>query len=325
MSQLPGVSESVFFRRCGVWLIASACLLVAGCNPRHRKDDRVILANISGMPIYLDEFKRELARSKLETDDQGAPPADSEDAQKHAVLDDLIDRKLLLQEVERRNVAVPIDDIDTAYNRLRAGWKDDEFAAQLKEKDMTPAELKSELRNVLAIRKLFRDNFFSRVAVTDQEIETYVRAHPDELVQPEQVHAKQIVVKTVEQARKIANEIHQGLPFEDAAMKYSQSPDAKGGGDLGYFIRGVMPGVFDDTCFGLTPGEVSKPVSSSYGFHLFKVVEKLPSRTLTLADVRDRIELILRHDKERDSQAAKVKELRAAATIVIKEDRLAQL
>lgn len=306
----------------GIGALASGA---GGCKRRPGGEDRAALATVSGMPIYLDDFKRQYQRNRLEPDDSGPPPAATDQAEKHALLDDLINRRLLLQEAERRSVGVASEEVEAAYNRMRAGWKEDEFVASLKEKDLTPAELKNELREMLLIRKLFRDYVFARVAVTDAEIEAYVKEHPDVMVQPEQVHARQIVVKTVEQAEKIATEILHGLPFEDAAMKYSLSPDGKSGGDMGYFSRGSMPAVFDATCFELKPSDVSKPVASTYGFHLFKVVDKLPGRALSLADVRDRVEAILRRDKERDSHAAKIKELRAAATIVIKEDRLAQV
>ena len=62
------------------------------------------------------------------------------------------------------------------------------------------------------------------------------------------------------------------------ARKHSLSPDAKQGGDLGWFERGAMPPIFEQVCFALPEGKVSDVVASSYGFHLFKVIGRRPAR-----------------------------------------------
>lgn len=306
-------------------LLAGSLMPPAACLTRARRDDKPVLAQVAGTPIYVDDFKKQLGRLKLEADDAGAPPEPSVVAQKRALLDDLVNRRLLLQEAEKRNVTVPSDEVDVAYQKVRAGWKDDDFAALLKEKDLTPGEMKNEVREMLLVRKYLRDYVFARVAVTDAEIEAYVKEHPEALVIPETVHARQILVKTEDQANSVLAEIKGGKSFEDAAIKHSLSPDGQSGGDLGFFARGVMPKVFDDTCFDLRAGELSRVVSSPYGFHLFKVLERHPAGERTLAQVRDTVETRLRRDKEHAAQADKLRELHAAANVVIKEDRLAQI
>ena len=115
------------------------------------------------------------------------------------------------------------------------------------------------------------------------------------------------------------------MAFEDAAQKYSLSPDGQAGGDLGTFARGVMPQSFDETCFALKPGEVSRVVASPYGFHVFKVIEHHPARELTLADVRGAVEAKLRRVKEWDAQLVHVATLRRSAAVVVKEEKLAQV
>ena len=308
-----------------ILLLGSVLALQTACLVRAHRDERPVLAQVAGTPIYVDDFKKQLNRLKLETDDAGAPPEASEVAQKKALLEDMVNRRLLLQEAEKRNVTVPSDEVDVAYQKVRAGWKEEDFTALLREKDLTPGEMKAEVREMLLVRKYLRDYVFARVAVTDAEIEAYVKQHPEVLGTAEQVHARQLLVKTEEQANTILGEIKAGKSFEDAAIKYSLSPDGKSGGDLGFFARGVMPKVFDDTCFALRTGEVSRVVTSPYGFHLFKVLERHPAGERTLAQVRDSVEDRLRRDKEHAAQADKLRELHTAANVTIKEDRLAQI
>ena len=305
-------------------VLALAGSLAASCGRSSRPEERRVVVTISGAPIYVDEFKHELKRIRVD-DQDGVPAAGSEEAQKRALLDNLIDRRLLVQEAERANVIVGTDEVDAAFARSRSGWDEEEFNTELSQKDLTPTEFKAELREILLIRRYFREHVFSRVAVTDQEIEAYMTAHPETLLVPERVRAKHIVLKTEEEAQRVLGEIKAGLAFEDAAMKYSQSPDGKNGGDLGVFARAVMPRVFDEVCFSQPVGQVSKVVAGDDGFYIFRVIEKLPQQARSPEGAREEVETLLRREKERATQEAKTEELRKAAVIHIQEEQLARI
>lgn len=312
-------------RWIGVNLVAISLLLAACAQHSGDKEKkRRVLAEVNGVPIYVDQFQRELQRVRLD-DEEGQPSAASMQAQKRALVDDLIDRRILLQEADRHNVLVGIDEVEAAYQKSRAGWEPDDLDAALEAKDITAAELKAEIRDGLMVSKYFRENVFARVAVTDAEITEYVESHPEIQVIPEQVRALQIVVKTAEKAKEVIKEIRGGLPFEDAAEKYSLGPTADNGGDLGFFSRGSMPRLVDEVCFRLRPGEMSEVVASDFGYHIFKVIEKRPEELKPVEQARDAAENLLRRRKERAAEEAKLAELRNAATIVIHEKELARV
>jgi peptidyl-prolyl cis-trans isomerase SurA len=68
-------------------------------------------------------------------------------------------------------------------------------------------------------------------------------------------------------------------PFDSLARQYSNDPSAKNnGGDLGYFTAGRMVDEFEDACYALMPGEYTqKPVQTQFGYHIIKVIERLPN------------------------------------------------
>ncbi len=304
--------------------MVALCGALAACGVDKKEKDRRVLATVNGTPLYVDEFLREFKRIQL-NDEDGGPTPETDDAQKKGLLADLIERRLVLQEAERNNVVVGIEEVDVAYQRTRGGWEPAEVDKLLESKDTTTAEMKRELRELLMMQKYFRDHVHSRIAVTDDEISHYLEAHPDIAVQPEAVHALQILVKTEEQAQEILAAIKKDSTFEDAAMKHSLSPEAKSGGDLGFFARGTMPSIFDEVCFGLKVGEVSKVVPSDFGYHIFKVVERKPEAMKPVDRVRAEIEKLLRREKNRQAQAAKVEELKRVAKINIDEKELARV
>ncbi len=71
---------------------------------------------------------------------------------------------------------------------------------------------------------------------------------------------------------KYAEEIKNGLSFEEAANKYSEDVGSnKDGGKLETFARGDMVKEFEDVAFSTKKGEVSQPFRSSFGWHIVKV------------------------------------------------------
>lgn len=310
------------------------CLILLGCfESGPLNDRRPVVATVSGAPIYVDEFRAELGRLVPDELD-GLPNLEGERAQRQALLNNLIERTLLLNEAEDHHVVVGMDEVDALYQRTRHGWRDlnsaadcDEcaFESSLRDKDLTLAELKRKLRSQIMIRKYFKEYVFSRIAVTDQEIDEYLEKNPSLRLAPEQVRALQIVVKTEDTANELLKELRRGTPFEDLAMKHSLSPEGRNGGDLGYFSRGQMPAVFDEVCFAMRPGQISKVVASGYGYHIFKVVDYLPPGERPMAQLREEVEALLRRNKERQAQRDKTEQLKKAAEIVIHDKVLADI
>jgi len=306
---------------------AAVCIaLLTACTSTKSEDERRVVATVNDTPIYVDALQRELQRGSFDDDEGGVPTMASRQVQKRVMLDNLVDRRLLSTEAEHHHVVVGINEVEGAYQRTRAGWDSEEIDALLQRKDVTPAELKRDLRDLITIQKYLRDHLFARIAVTDKEISDHIEGHPEVQIQSEEVHALHIVVKTEEKAEAVLREIRsRTVAFGDAAEAHSLSPEAKSGGDLGFFTRGSMPGIFDEICFNLRVGEVSKVVASDYGFHLFKVVERRAEALKPVTQVRDTVEQMLRHDQERQAHRDKVAELRKAATIVIHNKELARV
>jgi peptidyl-prolyl cis-trans isomerase C len=80
-----------------------------------------------------------------------------------------------------------------------------------------------------------------------------------------------------------------------------------------------MPPAFDEVVFALPVNQVSEVVSTEYGFHLFKVLEKRPARKKELPEARAQIEKRLLDAARREAQAAFVKTLRDKATLAVNQ------
>ena len=309
-------------------LRAAALLLLvaAGCHRRPPEDPSAApVAWVNGQVLTRAEFERELARSLELPDGSTAPTPDQLGALRRTVLQAGLDRLLFVQEAAKRGVEILPAEVEQRLQRMRADWPPEEFEALLAQRHQTLDELRAELRAQLVQEKLFHELVYPRVAVTEEEIRAELDAHPELLQEPEQVHAAQIVVKELDQAKEIRAKLREGAKFADLARERSLSADAKDGGDLGWFPRGVMPPQFDAVAFSLGTGQISDVVTTDYGFHIFKLIERRPARKKDLASVRAEVERQLLRAKQEQAQTDFVTQLRSKADIRINETLVAQV
>ena len=108
------------------------------------------------------------------------------------------------------------------------------------------------------------------------------------LTTAEHVHARHILVDTLEEAERILAQLQASADFATLAKAYSQDTSTRdNGGDLGFFPRGILvaPEV-EMTAFDLQPGQFSGVVNSVLGYHIVQVVERDPARPVAQENLR---------------------------------------
>jgi peptidyl-prolyl cis-trans isomerase C/foldase protein PrsA len=207
--------------------------------------------------------------------------------------------------------------------RIRSDYSGEGFNQALEESQLSPAEYQQRTTNRLTLERLLSEHVYPRVALTEEEIRQEYDRNPDAYSEPERVRAAQIVVKTLDEAKSILAQLRAGKRFEDLARKYSLSADAKVGGDLGFFPRGVMPPEFDEVAFRLEVKQVSEVVTTDYGFHIFKVLDRSAAHKRSFGEVRNKVEALLLNKKRAQAESDFRKSLRDKADVKINEPALA--
>lgn len=308
-----------------VVVVALALGAAPGCLRQRPSGPATAVATVNGEAITAQAFQRELMRERRESEGLGPRSETELQASRKEVLERLIERTELLQAARLAGVTASEEEVDRDYLALRADYPGTHFDELLADEEISPIDLKTRLREQIMIHKLFAQQVFSRVAVADREVEAYYAAHPQEFDHPEQVHAQQLVVKTEEEAVALRAAIKRGEPFDEVARRHSLSPDAKHGGDLGWFSRGMMPPTFDEVCFSLPEGQLSEVVPSAYGFHLFRVLARRPVGKSSLEAARPEIEARLRREKNGRAEAEFVAGLKSKATVTIDDLAIARV
>ncbi|RUM94316.1 MAG: molecular chaperone SurA [Thiothrix sp.] len=103
--------------------------------------------------------------------------------------------------------------------------------------------------------------------------------------------------------KKLRQKIIDGADFAALAKKYSKDPgSAVKGGDLGWTSPGTFVPAFDEALAGLSPGQISEPFKSRFGWHIVQLQEQ---RTTDIPDdllqARAR-ELIMKQKREEETE-----------------------
>lgn len=93
---------------------------------------------------------------------------------------------------------------------------------------------------------------------------------PSKLGIMENLRARHILVRHEFEAKDLQRKLSEGKSFEELAKDFSLCPSSARGGDLGEFPRGRMVPAFEKALLKLSPGEVSPPVKTQFGYHLIQ-------------------------------------------------------
>tara|TARA_B100000989_G_scaffold296228_1_gene279018 strand:- start:607 stop:2496 length:1890 start_codon:yes stop_codon:yes gene_type:complete len=136
------------------------------------------------------------------------------------------------------------------------------------------------------------------ITVTEDEITLLYEERRDELVKPERRYIKQILTESQTDAKKIFEELNNKKTFENVAIKFTSQ--SKEDIDLGWNTRDELPDEIVKDIFKLSKNEISKPIKSSFGWHIVQVKDIDEREELTFENVKNAIkkELLLEKGKE---------------------------
>lgn len=149
-----------------------ALILMAAAAASAEVIDRV-MAIVDGHLITLSDVRRAMTLHLVDRD--GAPAGEA------ATLERLIDRVLILQEVERYAPPEPERAaLDTQVSDVERGLGNGNLVSTLSAVDASEAWLRQWIRDDLRMRAYIEQRFAGAAEPTDEELENYFRQHPDE-------------------------------------------------------------------------------------------------------------------------------------------------
>jgi len=210
---------------------------------------------------------------------------------RNGALESLIAQKVLLTKAKEDSVTVEPRQVDQELDgrlknmveQLGSEEKLEEYFGQPLRK--VKRTLRDNIEEGLLVRTL-QQKKFREIKISRREVEAFYHAMKDSLPGVKAaVHLRHILLNITagEAAVKVAQtkidtllkRVRNGEDFAKLARLYSEDPgSAAKGGELGFIQRGDFVKEFEETAFGLQPGEISGVVRSSFGFHVIQLIDR---------------------------------------------------
>ncbi|HHN47251.1 MAG TPA: hypothetical protein ENN09_07400 [Planctomycetes bacterium] len=275
--------------RTGLMLAAAllSAALMHACGAGEA-DGGVVVARVNNRPIMLSHLHDALVR-----------------LHGHEALECLIYREALKDAMQHAGFAPSPEDLAHALEEERRSisrmYKGETTLAEMarRELGMTEDEYASE---VLALRLFLRSLIVGDGKVTETELLTFYAANAAMYEEPPRVRISHILIRGVDdagrqkwdKAEKVANAVLEkalaGEDFSALARRFSEdAKTATRGGDLGFADPDAFewgPGIIQHA-YAMREGEVAGPVRSLWGFHVVRVLQKIPGIRPDFDKIRD--------------------------------------
>ena len=229
----------------------------------------------------LDRAMRNVLSQYADRQDQ-LPPREVLEKQ---VLERMVLVRLQVARAESSGIKVSDSELDSAVNGVASQNQltVDQLRAQLAQDGISYADFRSTLRDELLTQRLKQSFAQGRINVSEAEVNAalatqanvgnqYRLAHIlvalPEGATPEQIATGQSKIDGIKAL------IEKGeMDFAAAAVRYSDSPNALEGGDLGWRSQDEIPPAFAEQIRAMQAGQMMGPMRGPSGLQLLKLVE----------------------------------------------------
>jgi peptidyl-prolyl cis-trans isomerase D len=301
-------------------LVSQRLMLQSARDMRLVVTDEQVASVISGIEAFQDSGKFDRKRYEAVLANQGKSPIGFEERLREDMLwqqmekaylqngyspNSVVEKVIRLNEQQRTVSVSPV-----SLQSFIAQAKVDEDALK-KYYNQNLQEFQVREQAKVEYVKFTRDDLLNKIDVSTDELRKYYDEHQGELGTPEERRAAHVLISVAanasqeqqvaakEKAENLLKQIREAPgKFAELAKQNSQDPgSASNGGDLGFFGRGMMVKPFEDVVFSMKPGEISGLVKSDFGYHIIKLLDIKPSRTIPFAEAREGIFSRLREQK----------------------------
>lgn len=289
-----------------------------------------IAAVAEGQIITVEELRRELEPiiPRLRVEAKNAQDFGQRlDKLSREVLQNMIDRIIIVKAAEDKGLLIPQSYIDQEYDEVIARDFDGDrgrFLKYLRARGETARDFRKSIYQRVVVNVMRQENRRSQSEVSPERIEEFYVKNKIRFYQAEALHLRQIILTPMadeglvplrQTAKQIINELKAGGNFGDIARKYSQDEMSRSGGDWGWIERKDIRKELSDAAFRLKPGQYSEPIELNNTIFILYAEDKRDEMIQPITQVRDIIENVLVGEIARESQESWLQDLRGKSYV----------
>lgn len=184
------------------------------------------MATVNGVAISKNDYVDYLVRKPqvevvLQNQTVNAPVVGTVGLQ---AMRDLVNRQLVIQMAKEANVMPTSADVEAeiAFRTKRTP----NYVTNLTSQGITLSIIRRDIEVELAQEKLLTRG----ITVTPDDVDKWIKEHPEQFQQPPSVDAMFIMVKSAAKEKQIDTDLLAGQGFEVVAVRYSEAPNARATG-----------------------------------------------------------------------------------------------
>lgn len=295
--------------------------------------DRIV-AVVNDEIITLSELNSSLKPYAEKIRSLGYPPEKEQELifrVRKDMLDRLINQKIEDQEIKRSNIKISEEQIDQTIERIKETnyLTDEQLRKALASDGLTYEGYRKQIKDQILRTRLVNLKVKSKVVITKEDVKAYYEKHIQEYAGKAKYHLRHIIMKVPlfsstkkkleikAKMDEILEKLKAGESFETLAAKYSESPSATDGGNLGEFEFDSLSQQLQKAIEKIKPGEFTPVLDTDQGYQIFFLEEILRAKGRTLEEVTPEIENKLRDENIDKKYRTWIGDLRNQAVIKI--------
>lgn len=243
------------------------------------------------------------------------------------VLQNMIDRIIIVNAAKEKGLLIPQSYIDQEYDEVLNrdfGGDRARFLQYLSVRGLTARDYREMIHDRVVVNVMRQENRKSQSEISPERIEAFYVKNKLRFYQSEAMHLRQIILTPLadegllplrQTAKEIISQLNAGANFGDLARKYSQDEMSRKGGDWGWIERKDIRKELSEVAFSLQPGQYSQPVELANTVFILYAEEKREEMIQPVSQVRDIIENVLAGQIARETQERWLQDLRAKAYV----------
>jgi parvulin-like peptidyl-prolyl isomerase len=294
-----------------------------------------ILVQGKDIVIRRDEVEKAYLQFKANATLRNQPiPDDRREELEATLLDRIVLTRLLMNratQLDRQSGKAEADRFVT--NVIKEAGSEAAFQRQLIALGFTRDDFETQVLERAVCEEVVERELRPQVRITDDQVKSYYQDHAEQLRRPEMVRASHILFSTRNadtgaelpdaqkaEKRRLADEVlrraRQGEDFAALALQYSDDPGSKEKGGEYLFARGRMVPEVEAAAFSLQTNQISDVVISQFGFHVVKLLQRIPAEIIPFDQVADDIrERLAQEEIQNTLLPAHLKRLKDAARL----------
>ena len=272
-------------------------MFLAGCSFTKPGLSQKVVLDVNGKQMTAQAFAQELAYRLKDQDALSAKDPKTVNMMKAKIAQEFVVQTLSEDWARENSVVVKAEELDDQIKKIQQSYPDDlAFQQALTEEGTTFKAWRDRLQNTLLQKVIVRKLLENAKEPSPADLQNYFNDHKAEFSVHETAQIRQILVSTESDAKSIDEQLKRGKKMTELAKKYSISPEGPQGGLVGWLEKGVSD-VFEPA-FHMKAGQRSPVIKSSFGFHIFELLGRKPSRNKSFPEAKDDIKRILMEKTE---------------------------